>query len=176
MGKYDAYPFLDRFTARHRDLVGRTVDEVVPLLDQIHLPFHDLRLCGFHANDDVSHVLLEINGRIARPLLGYGLCVRCFFRGLAGTGHRCRGERGSNNQRGAECNEIVSLHDPSSRPGTASPCEAMLKLTIPSCVVWSQLLRCAESFSKIPAVRSVRNRQASATSAWPPYSVCSCAR
>ena len=36
----------------------------------------------------------------------------------------------------------------------------MLKLTIPSCVVWSQLLRCSESFSKIPAVWSVRNRPA----------------
>ena len=34
--------------------------------------------------------------------------------------------------------------------------------------VWSQLLRCAESFSKIPAAWSVGTRLTSATSAWPP--------
>src|SRR4029077_6680654 len=33
VGKYDADPFLDRFTAGHRDRVGRTVDEVVPLIE-----------------------------------------------------------------------------------------------------------------------------------------------
>jgi hypothetical protein len=38
-------------TAGHREAFDRTDCEVIPLLEQIHSPFHDLRLGTFHARD-----------------------------------------------------------------------------------------------------------------------------
>ena len=49
----------------------RAVAQVVAFVQKLHLPFHDLRLCGRHLGDGLVKVFENHDGRVAvRRLLG----------------------------------------------------------------------------------------------------------
>ena len=64
-GQLHPHALLHRLAARHGDALGRPIAQVVPVVQQLHLPFHDFGLRGRHPGDDLVEILWDHDRRVA---------------------------------------------------------------------------------------------------------------
>ena len=73
--QFRPHALLDRLAARHGDALGGSITQVVPLLQQFHLPVHDFGLRSRHLGDGLVEILLDDDrsvtvGRLLSPKIG----------------------------------------------------------------------------------------------------------
>ena len=70
--QFGPHALLDRLATGHGDALGRAITQVIPLLQELHLPIHDFGLGGRHSGYHLVEILLDHDWGVAGGrLLGH---------------------------------------------------------------------------------------------------------